>query len=98
MPLHLPVKLDPLTIRQERKLQKLPPQVIKNVEDVVKELYEGELPPGRRLELVDGFNDVYAVRLNDSYRMAIQSDNKGTGRVILIDVHEKFYDRLNRLK
>lgn len=98
MPLHLPVKLDPLTIRQGRKLQKLPPQVIKNVEDVVKELYEGELPPGRRLELVDGFNDVYAVRLNDSYRMAIQSDNMGTGRVILIDVHEKFYDRLNRLK
>ena len=98
MLLHLPVKLDPLAIKQKRKLQKLPPQVIKNVEDVVKEFYEGELPPGRQLELVDGFNDVYAVRLNDSYRMAIQSDNKGTGRAILIDVHEKFYNRLNRMK
>lgn len=98
MLLHLPVKLDPLTTRQKRKLQKLPPQAIKNVEDVVKEFYEGELPPGRQLELVDGFDDVYAVRLSDSYRMAIQSDNKGTGRIILIDVHEKFYDRLNRMK
>ncbi|MDE2999767.1 MAG: hypothetical protein OXU79_11880 [Gemmatimonadota bacterium] len=98
MLLQLPVKLDPLTKRQKRQLQKLPPQAIKNVEDVVKEFYEGELPPGRQLELVDGFDDVYAVRLNDSYRMAIQSDNKGTGRVILIDVHEKFYDRLNRMK
>jgi len=96
--LHLPVKLDPLNIRQKRKLQKLPPQVIRNVEDVVKEFYGGELPAGRQLQLVDGFSDVYAVRLNESYRMAIQSDNKGTGRVILIDVHEKFYDRLNRMK
>ncbi len=98
MLLDLPVKLDPLTIKQKRNLQKVPPQVIKNVEDVVKEFYEGELPPGRRVELADGFSDVYAVRLNDSYRMAIQSENKGTGRVILIDVHEKFYDRLDRMK
>ena len=51
MLLDLPVKLDPLTIKQKRKLQKVPPQVIKNVEDVVKEFYEGELPPGRRVEL-----------------------------------------------
>lgn len=94
--LNLRLKLDPLSKKLCRRISKYPPQTVKNFEDVVKELAEGEIPRGRRMKLLKGFDNVYSLRLDGGYRVAIEVDGKGWGRVVHIDTRGTFYEEMNR--
>ena len=64
--------------------------------EIAKELESGEVPNGRDLKLVSGYDNVYSMRLTGSFRVAIEQISEGIGRMFYVDSRESFYDWLNR--
>ena len=96
--LKLPILLEAPNNKFKKRASKFPPQVQENIKDVARELEDGEVPNGRDLKSVSGYDNVYSMRLTGNFRVAIEVTGEGTGRMFYAESRESFYDYLNRRK
>ena len=93
---HLPIRLEEPSRRFARQARKLPPQVRDNLSDTIKELATDTLRKNRNFELVAGYDDVFSIRLDRKYRVAIKILDVGIGRLLIVGKHDVVYESLNR--
>ena len=93
---HLPIKLEEPNKRFVKQARKLPPQVQDNLSDTIKELATNTLGKNRRFKLVAGYDDVFSIRLDRKYRVAIKILDAGIGRLPIVGKHDVAYESLNR--
>lgn len=93
---HLPIRLEEPGRRFVRQARKLPRHVQDNLSDTIRELATNTLGKGRRFESVAGYNDVYSIRLDRKYRVAIKILDAGIGRLLIVGKHDVVYESLNR--
>lgn len=56
--------------------------------DAAAELSDLRIPPGNRLEALQGDRDgQYSIRINDKYRICFRWDNDGAHEVEIVDYH-----------
>lgn len=93
---HLPIRLEEPGRRFVKQARKLPPQVQDNLSDTIRELATNTLGKNRRFKLVAGYNDVFSIRLDRRYRVAIKIPDVGIGRLLIVGKHDVVYESLNR--
>ena len=91
-----PIKLTNPSKRLQKVVKKLPRHVQENIEDLVKEIESGTIPPGRKAEKVKSRSDVVKFWLSSGYRIAVQTDDEGHGRFVHVDTRSSFYESLKR--
>jgi len=74
-----------------KQVKKLAKRSQSQLSSVVDELIEGRLPPGRHLEKLRGFNDLYSVRLNKNQRLIFRLNPDGTITLTAVGGHKKVY-------
>ena len=77
--------------RFKKSLSKIPAAMQQQLAKAFDELLAGEAPPGRRLEKLEGFADVYSVRLNDKYRFAFKVYDEGLAMPVAVGPHDEVY-------
>lgn len=74
--------------KQARKLAKRSQSQLAGVVD---ELVDGNLSPGRNLEKLRGFNDLYSVRLNKKQRLLFRLNTDSTITLTAVGGHKEVY-------
>ena len=82
--------------RFKKSLSKIPAAMQQQLAKAFDELLAGEAPPGRRLEKLEGFADVYSVRLNDKYRFAFKVYDEGLAMPVAVGPHDEVYAAVPR--
>lgn len=80
--------------KYNKAVAKLPQHIQSQYVSVIGELISGTLRPGRRLEKLVNFDNVYSVRLNREYRLVFEyiADEKAA-RPVSIGPHDEAYRR-----
>ena len=74
----------------------MPAEVKNQLASAVEQLLAGNVPPGRRYEKLEGYDDVYSIRLNDKYRFVFKVYEDGGAIPIAVGPHDEAYAAIPR--
>lgn len=76
--------------RFTRAYRKLSPEIQAEVDETIRDLLKQKIPPGRRVEKLEGYTNVRSARVNSHFRLTFESD--GDCFVLRnVGTHDKLY-------
>lgn len=88
--------LEPTGALWKRSVKRLPRHFLAELAAAIDELAAGDVPKGRNLEKLRGYEDLYSVRLNRTTRFAYRQIDEDTAVPIAVGSHDYVYRSLRR--